>query len=230
VSATCGLDCERQLSASGFDVRRAIAEAVRELGFEITVDQLTRIEAKRGGMLGYSLLIKKQMPVLAVFEVLPEVSSCRVVCHLTDNVKNLGKTFGINRQYRGIFDEVQGRVDLGLAGLDGAASQAFAEPVFWSRSGDIGVLEQTNALTAKAVGGAVGVAGRLWTARLAPLRRSGRAWIRSRSRRVRGWRLLRWPRLRPDSASQSWLPPTPDRCRRTWLGTWRRLRQPSRSS
>lgn len=160
MSATCGLDCERQLSASGFDVRRAIAEAVRELGFEISVDQLTRIEAKRGGMLGYSLLIKKQMPVLAVFEVLPEVSSCRVVCHLTDNVKNLGKTFGINRQYRGIFDEVQGRVDLGLAGLDGAASQAFAEPVFWSRSGDIGVLEQTNALTAKAVGGAVGVAGK----------------------------------------------------------------------
>jgi len=65
MAVTCGLDFERTISASSLDTRRVIDEAVRELGFEITADQLTRIEAKRGGMLGYSLLMKKQMPVLA---------------------------------------------------------------------------------------------------------------------------------------------------------------------
>jgi hypothetical protein len=160
MSVTCGLDFERRLSATAFDVRRAIAEALRELGFEITVDQLTRIEAKRGGMLGYSLMMKKQMPVRVVFEVTAEDSGCAIAAHLTDNIKNIGKSWGVNRQYRELFGEVQRRVDLGLSRLDGAASQGFGESHFWSRSGDIGVFEQTNALTARAVGGAVGVASK----------------------------------------------------------------------
>jgi hypothetical protein len=161
MSVTCGLDFERRLAASSFDVRRSIAESLRELGFEITADQLTRIEAKRGGMLGYSLMMKKQMPVKAAFEVTADGQLIVVAGHLADNIKNLGKTWGVNSRYREIFEEVQRRVDLGLARLDGAAAQGFAEPVFWSRSADIGVLEQTNALTAKAVGGAVGTAGKI---------------------------------------------------------------------
>jgi hypothetical protein len=161
MSVTCGLDSERRLSASSFDARRSIAESLRDTGFEITVDQLTRIEAKRGGMLGYSLMMKKQMPVKAAFDVTTDGELILVVGHLTDNIKNLGKTWGVNSRYREIFDEVQRRVDLGLARLDGAAAQAFAEASFWSRSADIGVLEQTNALTAKAVGGAVGTAGKM---------------------------------------------------------------------
>jgi hypothetical protein len=160
MAATCGLDFERRLSASGFDVRGAITAAMRELGFEITVDQLTRIEAKRGSLLGSSLLMKKQMPILAVFEVTPGESGCSVAGHLTDHMKNFGKTWGVNRQYREVFDEVIRRVDLGLARLDGSAAGAFGEPRFWSRAGDIGVLEGGNALTAKAVEKGVGVAGK----------------------------------------------------------------------
>ena len=163
MAATCGLDFERQLSASTFEVRHAISAALRELGFQITVDQLTRLEAKRGGMLGYSLMMKKQMPVLAVFEITAGQSSCTVVAHLADNVKSFGKTFGMNRQFREIFDEVRILVDHELAGLDGAAAGSFAEPSFWSRSGDVGVLEKANTFTTKAVGGAVGVAGRTLT-------------------------------------------------------------------
>jgi hypothetical protein len=162
VAATCGLDFERTISASSLDTRRVIDEAVRELGFEITADQLTRIEAKRGGMLGYSLLIKKQMPVLAVFELSTAGSGCLLTVHLTDNIKTIGKSWGVNRQYRAIFDEVQQRVDLALAGLDRAAATAFGEPRFWSRSADIGVLEESTRITAKAVGGAVGAAGKVF--------------------------------------------------------------------
>ena len=153
MAATCGLDFERRLSASSFEVRRSIAEALREMGFEITVDQLTRMEAKRGSLLGSSLMLKKQMPVLAVFEISTDASGCVVLVHLTDNIRNLvGKTWGVNRQYREILAEVQRRVDLGLAKLDGAASLAFAEATFWSRAADVGLIEQSNVLTAKAVG------------------------------------------------------------------------------
>src|SRR5664280_830989 len=161
VAATCGLDFERRLSASSFDVRRSIAEALRDLGFEITVDQLTRMEAKRGSLLGSSLMLKKQMPVLAVFEISAEASGYVVLVHLTDNMPNLiGKTWGVNHQYREILAEVQRRVDLGLAKLDGAASLAFAEATFWSRAADHGLVEQSNVLTAKAVDGAVDVASK----------------------------------------------------------------------
>ncbi|MFI5260122.1 MAG: hypothetical protein ACHQ01_11045 [Candidatus Limnocylindrales bacterium] len=160
MSVTCGLDFERQISSTSVETRRAIDESLRDLGFQITVDQLTRIEAKRGGMLGYSLLMKKQMPLHAVFEFSPEDAGCLVAGHLTDNVKMLGKTWGVNRQYREIFDEISRHVDLGLAKLDPTGSGTFAEPRFWSKAADIGLLEQSNALTAKAVGGAVNVAGK----------------------------------------------------------------------
>ena len=154
MSTTCGLDFERLLPASPFEVRRAIGEALREAGFDITVDQLTRVEAKRGGMLGYSLMMKKQMPLLAVFEISPDGSCTAVAAHLADNVKTIGKTWGINSSYRELFVDVQLRIDLGLAGLAGSDASAFGEPRFWSRAGDIGLLEKSNVLTSKAVGAA----------------------------------------------------------------------------
>jgi hypothetical protein len=160
LSATCGLDFERQISSSSFEVRRILAEALRELGFQITVDQLTRIEAKRGGMLGYSIMMKKQFPVVASFEVAPGEDGCTVVGRLTDGVKSIGKTWGANTQFRELFGDVQARVDLGLARLAGTIPESFTPARFWSRAGDIAVLEQTSALTSKAVGGAVGVASK----------------------------------------------------------------------
>jgi len=161
VTATVGLDFERRISASSIDTRRVIADALRELGFELTVDQLTRLEAKRGSLLGSSLMLKKQRPVKAVFDIASEPSECAVVCHLTDNMRNwMGKAWGVNRQYREIFEAVSHRVDLGLAELDEAAAKSFDEPKFWSRVADIEVLEQTNSVASKAAAGAVEKAGK----------------------------------------------------------------------
>jgi hypothetical protein len=155
VAATVGLDFERRLDAPSFDTRRSIAESLRHLGFELTADQLTRLEAKRGSLVGSSLMIKKQMPVRAIFEVSSEPNGCLVVGHLTDNLRSwMGKTWGVNRQYRDIFDEIRRGVDVGLAGLDGASAESFGEPTFWSRVSDVAVLEQTNIVTSKAAAGA----------------------------------------------------------------------------
>ncbi len=158
--ATCGLDFERHVSASSIDVRREISAAIQELGFEITVDQLTRIGARRGSMLGYSLLMKQKLPVQAVFEIALSDAGCGMTGHLTDNVKLIGKTWGLNHQYREIFEEVARLVDGRLARLDEAASHNFVPPRFWSQAADINVLEQGTAVTGKAVGGAVGVASK----------------------------------------------------------------------
>ncbi|MGA3057426.1 MAG: hypothetical protein ABSE70_05230, partial [Candidatus Limnocylindrales bacterium] len=161
MAATCGLDFERRVSGPAVDVRRAIAESLREQGFQITVDQLTRLEAKRGSMLGSSLLMKKSMAMMVVFEVAAEPTATSIVAHLTDNIRNLGKTWGINRIYRDIFGDVARRIDLALAKLDGAAAQSFGEPRFWSRAAEVGVLEQANVISGKVGEGAVGAAGRM---------------------------------------------------------------------
>jgi len=161
MAATCGLDFERRLTSPAFEVRRVVGEALRELGFQIAVDQITRIEAKRGGMLGYSLLMKKQMPLVAVFDLSPEPSGCALVVHLADNIKTVGRTFGVNRQFHELFDEVQARIDAGLAALEPASSANFAPGRFWSRSGDVGILEQSSVLTSRAVGTALGTASKV---------------------------------------------------------------------
>ena len=163
MTATVGLDFERRISASSIDTRRVIADALRELGFELTVDQLTRLEAKRGSLLGSSLMLKKQRPLGAVFEIASEPPDCVVVCHLTDHLRNwMGKAWGVNRQYRGIFDAVSRRVDLALAELDETAAKAFDEPKFWSRVADVEVLEATNSVASKAAAGAVEKAGKVF--------------------------------------------------------------------
>jgi hypothetical protein len=85
-----------------------------------------------------------------------------VVCHLTDNLTNwMGKTWGVNRQYRDIFEAVAHRVDRGLAELGGVAAQSFDEPRFWSRVADVAVLEQTNSVASRAAAGAAEKAGRV---------------------------------------------------------------------
>jgi hypothetical protein len=162
VTATVGLDFERTISASSTDTRHVIADALRELGFELTADQLTRLEAKRGSLLGSSLMLKKQRPVKAVFDFSTGTTECAVVCHLTDNLANwMGKTWGVNRQYREIFEAVAQRVDLGLAELGRVAAQSFDEPKFWSRVADVEVLEQTNSVASRAAAGAAEKAGRV---------------------------------------------------------------------
>jgi hypothetical protein len=161
MTATVGLDLERRISASSIDTRRVLADALRELGFELTVDQLTRLEAKHGSRLGSSLMLSKQKPVAAVFEISTEAAECVVSGHLTDNLRNwIGKAWGVNRQYREIFEAVAQRVDLALAELDPTAAQSFEQPKFWSRVADIEVLEQTNSVASKAAAGAMEKAGK----------------------------------------------------------------------
>ena len=149
-----GLDFDRSLNTHPSEARRVIVEALREAGFQITVEQLTRIEAKRGSrVLGGALMPSRMLPILALFEIAPHGTGCAVSAHLADQHINLGgKAWGWNQTYRQLFSEVQEAVDRRLAGLDPSAAAAFAQAQFWSKGGEVAVLEQVQTLGAKAGG------------------------------------------------------------------------------
>ena len=157
---TCGLDLERRLSAPAAAVRRALADSLREQGFKVTADLVSRIEAKRGSLLGTSLLMKKTLAVIAMAEVTTDATGTSVSIRLADNIPNLGKTWGVNRLYHDTLAEIARHLDAALARLDGSAASAFGEPRFWSRSADLGVIEQGNVVAGKAGEAAVSMTAR----------------------------------------------------------------------
>jgi hypothetical protein len=147
-----GLDFERSLNAQPSEARRAIGEALREAGFQVTAEQLTRIEAKRGSrLLGGSLMPTRMLPIIASFDIAPDGPACIVSAHLVDHHINLGgKAWGWNQTYRRLFGEVQEVVDHRLARLDPAAGAAFVPARFWSAGGEVAALEQAQTLGARA--------------------------------------------------------------------------------
>jgi hypothetical protein len=147
-----GLDFERSVAAQALDVRGAILAALGDLGFKVHAQQLTRIEAKRGSrFFGGALMPARMLPIVASFEITPGTTGCRVEAHLVDEHINIaGRAWGWNQSYRDLFAEVAATVDRGLARLDPAAATSFAQPSFWSRGGDVGVLEQVQAKGAQA--------------------------------------------------------------------------------
>ena len=157
---TLGLDFERSLRAQPSDVRRAVSTALRESGFQLTAEQLTRVEAKRGSrLLGGALMPARMMPIVAWFDITGDPAGSTVAGHFADQHINLGgKAWGWNQTYRQLFGEVLAAIDKGLARLDPGAAESFASARFWSKGGDIAVLEQAQGIGAQAGAAVLGKA------------------------------------------------------------------------
>jgi len=155
VAATCGFDFERRINAPAAEVRRVVGESLRSQGFKVTAELMTRIEAKRGSLVGSSLLQRKSMSMSAEIEVASEPDGTTLSGRLADSLRNLGKTWGINSIYRDVFAEVSAELDKVLARLDPASAQGWVPGRFWSRSGEVPVLDQANVATGKLSQGAV---------------------------------------------------------------------------
>jgi hypothetical protein len=147
-----GLEFERTVRAQPSEVRRAVATALRDAGFEVTAEQLTRVEAKRGSKwLGGALMPARMLPILAVLEIGGTAAGCTVAGHLTDQHINLGgKAWGWNQSYRQLFGEVVTAIDRALGRLDAAAVAGFAPSRFWTKGGEIVALEQVQTIGAHA--------------------------------------------------------------------------------
>ncbi len=147
-----GLEFERSLRAQPAEVRRVITTTLREAGFEVTAEQLTRVEAKRGSKwLSGALLPARSMPILAWFDIAPDPSGCGVAGHLVDQHLNLGgKAWGWNQTYQQLFGEILEALDRALARLDPQAGPLFPPARFWTKGGDIALLEQAQAAGSQA--------------------------------------------------------------------------------
>jgi hypothetical protein len=158
-----GLDFERSLRAQPSDVRRALSTALRDAGFQLTAEQLTRVEAKRGSrFLGGALMPPRMMPILAWFDIAADAGGCTVAGHLADQHLNLGgKAWGWNQTYRQLFDEILAAVDTALARVDPGSAGQFGPGRFWSRGGEIAVLEQTQSRGVQAGAAVFGKANEL---------------------------------------------------------------------
>ena len=155
-----GLDFERSLRAQPSDVRKAVSTALRETGFQLTAEQLTRVEAKRGSrLLGGALMPARMMPIIAWFDITADTGGCTLAGHFADQHLNLGgKAWGWNQTYRQLFGEVLAAIDSGLARLDPGAAGSFAPARFWSKGGDIAVLEQAQSAGSQAGAAVLGKA------------------------------------------------------------------------
>ena len=149
-----GFDFDRSLNAPPSEARRVVGEALREAGFQITAEQLTRLEAKRGSrLLGGALMPNRMLPIFAWFDIAPYGHGCAVSAHMVDQHINLaGKAWGWNQTYRRMFGELEEAIDRRLARLDPAAAGAFVPGRFWSRGGEVAIFEQAQTLGAKAGG------------------------------------------------------------------------------
>jgi hypothetical protein len=156
-----GLDFQRRLAADPGAVHAAILRVLESGGFKITASQLTRIEAKRGSrMLSGMMIPPKMLPVAAMFDVAAEPGGCRLDVHLVDAQINLaGRAWGLNQTYRDVLGSVAAEIDHALARLDPAAAAGFATPAFWSKGGDLGVLDSVTAKGVQATGAAFSKAG-----------------------------------------------------------------------
>jgi hypothetical protein len=145
--ASIFLDFERDVAASAADVRAEMRGALVELGFRITGEQVTLVEARRGSFAAGAAMGTSRMPVGLTVATSSGADACRVAVHLEDRVT--GPAWGMNRQYQKIFTEIQARVDAGLARLDPAAAADFSVALFTAKSGTIPVLDATQQVSGR---------------------------------------------------------------------------------
>lgn len=139
-------DFRRHLQSAPGMVRAEVLQALSDLGYTVSVNQLTRIEATRGSKLGAAMLLPKKMPVRIKVDVEILESGCDLIVHVEDALDSpVGRSYGVNGVYQKVFSEIQERVDAGLSRLEPAAAAAqFAPPVFASTTPTLQLVERAN--------------------------------------------------------------------------------------
>ncbi len=126
---------ERALGVPISAVRTPLLAAIRRLGFTITIEQLSRLEAERGSRIGGLTLSPKRVPVALRADLDPEGSGCRVTLQVEDRwAMPVGRTWGAVSVYRTVFADVARGIDRALEDLDPSAAPGF--PPWWQRLGD----------------------------------------------------------------------------------------------
>ena len=122
---------ERTVAAPLTVVRQHLLAAVRNLGFQLTVEQLSVIQAVRGSKLGAVTLQPARMPVQLQIGLEAGPAACRVTVQVSDRwPAKVGRNWGATAVYQDVFGSVLAAVDAALARLDPAAAAGFAVKYF----------------------------------------------------------------------------------------------------
>lgn len=135
---------ERTVSAPLAVVRQHLLAVVRNLGFQLTAEQLTVIQAVRGSKLGAVTLQPARMPVQLQIGLEADPAACRVTVQVSDRwPAKVGRNWGATAVYQDVFGSVLATVDAALARLDPAAAGGFAG--WWRNTGTGDVAAMQNA-------------------------------------------------------------------------------------
>ncbi|WFE19822.1 hypothetical protein O7621_18020 [Solwaraspora sp. WMMD937] len=135
---------ERTVAAPLAVVRQHLLAVVRNLGFQLTAEQLTVIQAVRGSKLGAVTLQPARMPVQLQIGLEADPAACRVTVQVSDRwPAKVGRNWGATAVYQDVFGSVLATVDAALARLDPAAAGGFAG--WWRNTGTGDVAAMQNA-------------------------------------------------------------------------------------
>ncbi|MHA6758508.1 LLM class oxidoreductase [Streptacidiphilus sp. PAMC 29251] len=147
------LDAERRVAADAGRVRTAAVDVLRRLGFRVTSEMATVVEAQRGSAVRSAMLMPDQVPVGARLQFTPEPGGSSCALHLTDRSVS-AVVLGVQGPYQAAFQALLQALDQALAQLDPAAAKVgFAEPRWWVRGPNVEALERGHAVGQRLVGG-----------------------------------------------------------------------------
>jgi hypothetical protein len=148
------LDAERRVSADIGRVRTAAVDVLRRLGFRVTSEMATVVEAQRGSAVRSAMLMPDQVPIGARLQFAAEPgggSSCAL--HLADRSVS-AVVLGVQGPYQAAFQALLLALDQALAVVDPKAAElGFPEPRWWARGRNIESLERGHAVGQRLIGG-----------------------------------------------------------------------------
>ena len=148
------LDAERRVAADIGRVRTAAVDVLRRLGFRVTSEMATVVEAQRGSAVRSAMLMPDQVPVGVRLQLAVEPGGTSFLLHVTDRSVS-AVVLGVQGPYQAAFQVLLLAFDQALGGLDPkAAALGFAEPRWWVRGRNVDALERGHAVGQRLVGGA----------------------------------------------------------------------------
>ncbi|MEU7959310.1 hypothetical protein [Micromonospora humida] len=152
----------RRLGAPPSVARQHLLRSIRDLAFDLKVEQLSLLEAVRGSRLGGVTLSPTQVPVLLRVTLEADGPGVRVGVLLVDRWPGrLGRNWGVTSVYVGLFESVLSTFDAVLGRLDPTAAAAFGP--WWRQTGpgDVAMMQHAAGLANRAQAALSRHAGRL---------------------------------------------------------------------
>ncbi|MFF4814778.1 hypothetical protein ACFY2K_09370 [Kitasatospora sp. NPDC001309] len=154
--ASITLDAERRVRADAGRVRIAAVDALRSLGFQVTSEQATVVEARRGSVVRSAMLLPDEVPLAARLQFAAAAAAdgngTTVAVHLTDRAVSV-VALGVQSPYVTAYQNALFALDRALTALDPDAATDFPQPRWWTSAPQAETLARHHQTGQRVVGG-----------------------------------------------------------------------------